>query len=163
MIVKFSDLAILRKRFHNKKIVFAGGSFDLFHRGHIESIKNLRKYGDIVFVAVSTDKRIKQRKGSRRPIMSERDRVALIDAIRYTDYSLVAPEPKKNGPVPTMQILSALRPDAFVTIDKKWLEYKKMVEDFGVRLYIVPRGNLNSTTRIIDRILRKYGAVRLMR
>lgn len=156
MVIKFSELSWLRKKYRNKKIAFAGGSFDLFHRGHIESFKNLRKYGDIVVVAVSTDKRVRQRKGPKRPILGQQDRLALVDAIRYVDYALIAPEPNKNQTVPTMRILTTLRPDVFVSIDKKWIPFKKEIEDLGVKLEIIPRGNLNSTSRIIKRILSRY-------
>ena len=156
MIVNFSQLAFLRKSLRDKKIVFAGGSFDLFHRGHIESFKNLRKSGNVVVIAVSTDKRVRQRKGPKRPILSERDRLALVDAIRYVDYALLAPEPNRLRPVPTMQILARLQPDVFVSIDKKWLPFKKDIENLGTKLKIIPRGNINSTSRIIKKILNRY-------
>ena len=55
MIIKFSELPALRRSLRNKKIVFAGGAFDLLHQGHIEALKDLRRHGDIVVIAVSSD------------------------------------------------------------------------------------------------------------
>lgn len=156
MIIKFSQLPQLRKSLHNKKVVFAGGTFDLFHTGHIESFKNLRKFGDIVFIAVSSDKRVQERKGSDRPILSEKERLVMVDSIRYIDYALLAPNSAKNKPVPTIRILAALKPDIFITVDKKWLPFRKDVESLNVRLKIIPRGNTNSTSRIISKITKRY-------
>ncbi len=156
MIVSYSKLLELRKTLHGKKIVFAGGTFDLFHRGHIESFKNLHKFGDIVVIAVSTDTRVRQRKGPNRPILPQKERLALVDSIRYVDYSLIAPEPSKNSPVPTLRILRALRPDVFVSTDKRWLQYLEKVELCGTQMKIIPRGNINSTTRLITTILKRY-------
>jgi len=59
MIIKFKDLSKIRKNLKNKKIVFAGGTFDLFHLGHAESFKNLRKFGDVLVIAVSSNKRVR--------------------------------------------------------------------------------------------------------
>lgn len=157
MIVKFSELPRLRRTLRGKKIVYAGGTFDLVHNGHIEALKNLRKFGDIVVIAVSSDTRVRQRKGWRRPILSQRERLACMDAIRYVDYSLIAPEPPRNKPVPTIRILAALRPDIFVSADKRWLPFRREIEKLGVRLMIIPRNRINSTTRIINKILRIYG------
>lgn len=156
MIIHFSQLAKIRKKFSYKKIVFAGGVFDLSHSGHIDSIKNLMKYGDIVVVAVSTDKRVKERKGPKRPILSQQERVHLVDAIRYVDYALIAPESTIKNPIPTMKILQVLRPDNFVTIDRRFLLYKKQIKGLGIKLHIFSRMKVNSTTHIIKNILKKY-------
>ena len=157
MIVKLSQLSQLRKSLHGKKIVFAGGTFDLFHSAHAKSFKNLKKFGNTVVISVSKDKRVKQKKGPDRPILLEKERLFLVDSIRYVDYCLLAPKPNKNKPVPTMRILAALKPDIFVTIDKKWLPFRKDVERLGVQLKIIPQiSDYSTTTRIISRIIKRY-------
>ena len=156
MIIKFSQLSRLRKSLHNKKVVFAGGTFDLLHRGHIESFKNLRKLGDVVVIAISSDKRVKERKGNQRPILSEKERLMLMDSIRYINYCFIAPRPARNKPVPTMRILNSLRPDIFVSADKRWIHFRSDVEKLGVKLKVVPRAHKSSTSRIIAKIIRGY-------
>ena len=156
MIIKFSELPKIRRKYGKDKIVFAGGTFDIFHKGHIEAIKNLKKYGDIVIIAVSTNKRVRERKGPLRPILSQKERLALVDAVRYVDFCLLAPESKKGLPVPTMRILEKLKPDDFVSIENNWLKYKKDVECLGIRLHILKRGWRSSTTAVIEKILEKY-------
>lgn len=156
MIIKFSQLPQLRKSLRNKKVVFSGGTFDLFHRGHIESFKNLRRFGDVVVIGVSSDKRVQERKGLNRPILSEKDRLVIVDSIKYVDYALLAPNPAKNKPVPTIRILAILKPDIFITIDKKWVPFRKNVESLNVILKIIPRSNINSTSRLISKITKRY-------
>jgi len=141
MIVKFKDLKTLREKLKSKKIVFAGGTFDLLHNGHVKYLAKLKSMGNIVVIAISSDIRVKQRKGPSRPILNQSERLTLIDSIKYVDYSLIAPDYIKNGIYPTIQVANELKPDIFVAIEKKWLKSAKKI---------------NSTSRIIKKILRNY-------
>src|SRR5699024_11203018 len=58
----------------DKKIVFTNGCFDLLNAGHISSFEQAKKMGDILIVAVNSDKSVKDNKGDLRPIISEKDR-----------------------------------------------------------------------------------------
>src|SRR5262245_50234371 len=108
MIVAMRQLASLRRRLAHRRIVLAGGTFDLFHRGHIKALRNLRNFGDTVVIAVSTDIRVRERKGPARPILNQRQRLAIVNAIRYVDYALLSPPPKATEAPPTIRILAAL-------------------------------------------------------
>jgi len=156
MIIKFSQLTSLQKKLRKKKIVFAGGTFDIFHEGHIAALRNLRNYGDIVVIAVNSDQRVKERKGRKRPILSAGERVRLVDAIRFVDYSLVAPGFSLHLGFPTIRIIEKLRPNVFVTVDHRWLKFRPEVEQYGTKLKVLPRIKENSTTRIVSRIARRY-------
>lgn len=156
MIVKFSGLTNLYKSLQKNKVVFASGTFDLVHRGHIIFFKNLKEYGDTVVIAISSDERVRQRKGNKRPILLEKDRLALVDAIKYVDYCLVAPQPSKGELQPTIRIIKTLRPNVFITNDRKWLRFREEVESFGVKFKVITRVKVNSTTRIINRIIKRY-------
>ena len=39
----------------NKKIVMTNGCFDILHPGHIHLLKNAKKLGDILVVAINSD------------------------------------------------------------------------------------------------------------
>ncbi len=153
MLIKFSELENIRRKHKNQKIIFAGGVFDLLHLGHIDYFKALSNLADIVVIAVSSNKRVKERKGMDRPIISEGNRAILVDAIKSVDYSLVAPKPAKNKPVPTVRILMKLKPDIFAAYDKRWLQWEDEIQQLGAKLKILPRFKKhNSTTRMINRI-----------
>jgi rfaE bifunctional protein nucleotidyltransferase chain/domain len=70
------------------KIVI-NGTFDVMHRGHIELLKAAKNYlgytDNTLLVLIDTDERVKQLKGTDRPINNQADRKALLEAIRYVD------------------------------------------------------------------------------
>ena len=75
--------------------VYMDGVFDLFHRGHLEAIKKVRKEAGkdgIVMIGVVSDKDAKSYK--RWPIISETDRVEIISNIKDVD-EVIFPCPMK--------------------------------------------------------------------
>lgn len=65
------------------KKVITYGTFDLFHRGHLELLRRARELGDYLIVVVSSDEfnAIKNKKA----FYSFEDRKAIVEAIRYVD------------------------------------------------------------------------------
>ncbi len=65
------------------KKVITYGTFDLFHRGHLNIIQRAKALGDYLIVAVSSDdfNAIKGKKA----YQSEEDRMAILNAIKYVD------------------------------------------------------------------------------
>lgn len=157
MFIKFNNLQKIRADCINKTIVFAGGTFDIIHRGHVDFLKNLRSRGDIVVIAVSTDGRVKERKGSSRPIHTQKDRALIIDAMRDVDFTTIAPE-RDNDIPPTIRILEKLKPDHFVTRDQKWALYSDNVQAHGTNLVIETPKKVNSSSRIIKLTSKDKGA-----
>ena len=74
-----------------KKIVYLDGVFDLFHRGHLESLikaKNILNEPDntLLLVGIVGDKDATSYK--RKPIINEEDRTEIIKSIKYVDYTI---------------------------------------------------------------------------
>jgi glycerol-3-phosphate cytidylyltransferase len=65
------------------KIVYTGGTFDLFHFGHVEFLKKCKMLGDKVIVALNTDEFVSQYKS--KPIMSYRERKKSLLYCQYVD------------------------------------------------------------------------------
>ncbi len=59
------------------KRVMVFGTFDFFHAGHLSLFRQAKKYGDVLIVIVSRDKRATEVKG-KAPIHSEKERVELV-------------------------------------------------------------------------------------
>jgi len=74
----------------NKKIVLAGGSFDLLHVGHVRFLQRCKELGDDLVVALMSDANIRERKGHSRPIMSEQDRAEILSHLGSVDYVFVS-------------------------------------------------------------------------
>lgn len=65
--------------------VIVNGTFDIVHRGHIEMLNYAKSLGDFLVVAIDTDNRVNELKGSNRPINNQWDRMFLLDNIRAVD------------------------------------------------------------------------------
>jgi len=76
---------IKKYRYANKKIVMTNGCFDIIHAGHINYLKEAKKLGDKLVVAVNSDQSIKNLKGEGRPINLFKDRVNVLSAINFVD------------------------------------------------------------------------------
>ena len=140
---------VLEAKTAGRKVVFTNGCFDILHRGHLELLESARKLGDLMVVAVNTDRSVRQLKGPSRPVMHETDRVALLAALEMVDYVILF---DKSDPG---DIIEALLPHVLV----KGGDWKPeeviggdVVEANGGRVVIVPLLPGHSSTRIMERI-----------
>ncbi|MEZ5025350.1 MAG: adenylyltransferase/cytidyltransferase family protein [Chitinophagales bacterium] len=67
-------------------IVFTNGCFDLLHEGHLHLLKEAKKLGDILIVAVNDDASVKRLKGIARPIESLKVRMQKLADLNFVDY-----------------------------------------------------------------------------
>ncbi|KAL9645078.1 hypothetical protein ABK040_004569 [Willaertia magna] len=67
------------------KIVYVDGAFDMFHTGHIEYLKEAKKFGDYLVVGLHEDKIVSQYKGAHLPIMNVHERLLSVLSCRYVD------------------------------------------------------------------------------
>lgn len=74
-------LRVIAKR---TKTVITFGTFDLFHVGHLNLLQRARKLGDCLIVGVSSDA-LNMRKKKRTPIVSEKDRMAILRELKCVD------------------------------------------------------------------------------
>jgi rfaE bifunctional protein nucleotidyltransferase chain/domain len=65
--------------------VFVNGTFDILHIGHLELLEFAKSLGDFLIVAIDSDRRVKELKGSTRPINTEYERKQMLEAIRWVD------------------------------------------------------------------------------
>ena len=71
----------------DSKIVLAGGVFDIIHPGHIHTLNDAKKLGDILVVVVATDKTaVKMKK--REPLHSAELRQELVSSLSMVDLCL---------------------------------------------------------------------------
>ncbi len=72
------------------KTIITYGTFDMFHIGHLKLLKRLKKKGDILIVAVSTDK-FNEGKG-KKTLIPYKQRAKILKSIKYVDKVI----PEKN-------------------------------------------------------------------
>ncbi len=100
-------------------------------------------------MGVNTDASVRASKGPRRPVIPERERAELVDALRCVDRVVLFSEPT------AAELLSALRPDLHV----KGTDYtaesvpeRDLVASFGGRTVVAGDPKDHSTTDLIARL-----------
>lgn len=154
MVVTLDDLADIRARYPNEKIILTSGTFDLLHVGHLEYLNGVKSYGDIVVVMMSGDARVRARKGTGRPIISEADRMEMLDALKVVDYVFIDPSKLPPGQIDPIhnEIVALLQPDMYVT-DGEDIRFSKVMDE--LRQAVLPRSSKQvSTSSIIEDITR---------
>lgn len=73
------------------KVVFTGGTFEVIHAGHLYTIQEAKKRGDLLVVVVARDATIRRRK-KREPIAPEEERVKVVSAMRPVDAAILGSE-----------------------------------------------------------------------
>ena len=71
--------------FANKKIVYTGGTWDIFHMGHLNLIQRAKTYGDILIVGVTPDDIVLSYK-KKIPIISYEERFRIIESLSCVDF-----------------------------------------------------------------------------
>lgn len=66
--------------------IFVNGTFDILHIGHLELLAYARSLGDSLYVGIDSDRRVKELKGSTRPINNQIERQKMLEALRYVDH-----------------------------------------------------------------------------
>ncbi len=143
-------VAAARKK--GKIIVLANGCFDLIHVGHIRYLKEAKKMGDILVLALNSDSSIRNLKGEGRPLLDENERVKIMSSMSFVDYITVFEETTVE------KVLLTLKPD----IHAKGSDYteetvpeRETVRSYGGGIVITGGPKVRSTSELIEHIARR--------
>jgi len=79
------------KKSSTKKIVLAGGVFDIIHPGHIHTLNAAKALGGVLIVAIATDKTAEKMK-KRLPLHNQELRRELVSCLSMVDKAIVGHE-----------------------------------------------------------------------
>ena len=74
-----------------KKIVLAGGVFDIIHPGHIHTLTAAKALGDVLVVAIATDKTAQKMK-KMTPLHDQELRCELVSSLSMVDDAIIGHE-----------------------------------------------------------------------
>lgn len=77
------------------KIGYTQGTYDMFHIGHLNLIKNASNECEKLIVGINSDQLVWQYK-QKRPVINENERAEIIKAIRYVDEVIICDTLKKT-------------------------------------------------------------------
>jgi len=69
-----------------RRVVLTNGCFDLLHPGHTRLFAEARKLGDVLIVAMNSDRSVCALKGKNRALQPELERAEIIAAMAAVDY-----------------------------------------------------------------------------
>ena len=95
------------KKSSTKKIVLAGGVFDIIHPGHIHTLNAAKALGGVLVVAVATDKTAEKMK-KRSPLHNQELRRELVSSLSMVDKAIVGHEDD------IFQTVKEVKPDIIV-------------------------------------------------
>lgn len=134
-----------------KKIIgFTAGTFDLFHIGHLNLLKNAYSRCDYLIVGVNSDKLVEDYKGKRAIIPLE-ERMEIIRALRYVDevMRIDSLDKKISWNQKHYDLL-------FIGDDWKgnprWINTEKEMEEFGVKTIFLPHTIGTNSTLIREKL-----------
>ncbi|HXL81399.1 MAG TPA: D-glycero-beta-D-manno-heptose 1-phosphate adenylyltransferase [Pyrinomonadaceae bacterium] len=132
-----------------KTLVFTNGVFDLLHVGHVRYLAEARALGDVLLVAINSDRTVRELKGEGRPITNEGERAEILAAIRQVDYVTIFDD------ISPRALITQLLPDVLVKggdYDLDEIHGREEVEAAGGRVVSLPFIEGASTSAIIERM-----------
>ena len=132
-----------------KTLVFTNGVFDLLHVGHVRYLAAARALGDLLLVAINSDRSVGRLKGEGRPITNESERAEILAALRQVDYVTIFDD------ISPRALITQMLPDVLVkggdyNLDE--IHGREEVEAAGGRVVSLPFIEGASTSAIIEKM-----------
>lgn len=144
-----------------RTVVLASGVFDLLHLGHVRYLEEAKKAGGEnaeLIVIVARDSTVERRKGYK-PVMSENQRRALVEALKVVDEAILGYEEFDIG-----KVIEKIKPDV-IAIGHDQNSMEKAVKDYirekGLNIKVVriskfSEDELDSSSKIKQKIIEHY-------
>ncbi|MBI5369335.1 MAG: adenylyltransferase/cytidyltransferase family protein, partial [Planctomycetes bacterium] len=129
-----------------RRVVLANGFFDLFHAGHVVLLAEAKKLGELLVVAINSDRSTRQNKGPGRPFLSEGERIQILSALECVDHVVVFDD------FTPINLIRELRPDVLVkggNYDADHVVGRDLVESWGGRVVVLPLHGTTTTSTLI--------------
>jgi D-beta-D-heptose 7-phosphate kinase/D-beta-D-heptose 1-phosphate adenosyltransferase len=130
-------------------VVATGGCFDLLHAGHLHLLQSARRLGDCLIVLINSDRSVGALKGPGRPLVTERERAAILNALSCVDAVVIFDEDTPE------RILEELRPDIFAKggdYALSDLPEARVLDRWGGQVVTLPYLRNRSTSALIEKL-----------
>ena len=131
------------------KIGYTQGTYDLFHIGHLNLLKNAKEQCEYLIVGINTDRLVKEYK-NKNVVISEQDRAKIVESIKFVDEIILTDTLDKKD------IANKIKFNViFIGSDwenKRWIETKKDMKKIGIDVVFLPHTDGISSTDIRAKI-----------
>jgi len=136
------------------RVVFTNGCFDLIHPGHTRYLADARELGDLLIVALNSDRSVRELKGDDRPIFPQQERAEILAALEAVDYVTIFDDPTPQA------VIARMLPHVLVK-GAGWgpteIVGRTEVEAAGGRVVSMQAVPGFSTTSIVSTVQKIYG------
>ncbi|MFC1686785.1 adenylyltransferase/cytidyltransferase family protein [Nanoarchaeota archaeon] len=136
----------------SKTVGLCHGGFDLVHPGHVKHFESAKKECDILIVSITADQFVTSRKGSGRPIYTDKLRAYMIASLEFVDYVVISDF--KKG----IEVINNLKPSFYIKgpdfINKQTpgiIAERESIKNVGGEMKYTTEPPM-STTRIVEYI-----------
>jgi rfaE bifunctional protein nucleotidyltransferase chain/domain len=139
------------RRARKQNLVVTNGCFDILHVGHASYLEAARNQGDALLVGVTGDHWVRDIKGPGRPVNEQTDRALMLAALASVDGVCIFPDKT------ALNFLSIVKPEIYVkggdyTLETLVQEERRMLENAGIRIVLLPHVPGKSTTELLKKI-----------
>ena len=146
-----------------KVIGYTQGTFDMFHIGHLNLIKNAKRHCDYLIVGVNADDLVESYK-HKRPIIPLEERAEIVRAIKYVDEVIVTTTLDKKKVWEKIRFNEIYIGDDWKG-NERWEKTGKEMEALGAKLVYLPYTKDTSSTMLREKLKEfgeKYGVKQLL-
>jgi D-beta-D-heptose 7-phosphate kinase/D-beta-D-heptose 1-phosphate adenosyltransferase len=129
--------------------VFVNGTFDILHMGHLDLLNYAKSLGTYLVVAIDSDNRVTEKKGSDRPFNKIDNRVALLSNLKAVDKVLVF-----NSDIELESIIEQYNPDIML-VGSDWKNKTVIGSEYAKELVFFDRVIDESTTKTIENYINR--------
>lgn len=158
IISSYSAIPALLEDYKQKKktVVLTQGTFDMLHIGHARYLTEAKRYGDVLFVGVDSDEKVRQRKGPDRPVVPEAERTEMLTYLRSVDHVILKPNDAEKW-----QLIKLMKPDVLIATQETYkAEEIEELQNYCGKVVVLEAMATTSTSAKIRRV--QIGAAKKM-
>lgn len=127
--------------------IFVNGTFDILHRGHLELLNYAKSLGDFLLVGIDSDLRVKEKKGSSRPIHNQEERKFFLENLKAVDAVDIFSNDDE-----LKNMIRSFKPDIMV-VGSDWKGKSVIGSYYAAKLIFFDRIGDYATTKTIQSII----------
>lgn len=129
---------------------YTQGTFDMFHVGHLNLIRNAKKYCDVLIVGVNTDELVESYK-NKKPIVPFEERIDIVSSIKFVDQVVACNTLDKMTSYKKLHFNKIFIGDDWKG-NLRWEETEKQLSTVGVELIYLPYTHNTSSTLLREKL-----------
>lgn len=139
-----SDL-VEKYRKQKKEIVLTQGTFDMLHIGHARYLEEAKSHGDVLFVGVDSDEKVRKRKGPDRPVVPEDERVEMLTYLSSVDHVVLKPVDEEKW-----KLIRLIKPDVLIATRETYTDehIKDLEKICGKVVVLEPMATTSTSAKI---------------